>query len=251
MFSGGAGSWYTAKRLTETVDPASIRLLFADTLIEDQDLYRFLEEAAANVGGELVKVAEGRNPWQVFRDERFIGNTRADPCSKILKRNLLRKWLEEHHSPDSTTIYLGIDWTEIHRFERARGYWEPWTVTAPLCDPPLASRQEMLDAMRQAGIQPPRLYAMGFPHNNCGGFCIKAGQAHFANLLKQLPERYSYHEGKEEELRQYLEKDVAILRDRRGGKTRPMTLRAFRERLQRQGDLFDPDSWGGCGCFVD
>jgi len=44
---------------------------------------------------------------------------------------------------------------------------------------------------------------------------------------------------------------VAILRDRRGGTTRPMTLREFRERIQAQPDLFDADEWGGCGCFTD
>jgi hypothetical protein len=88
---------------------------------------------------------------------------------------------------------------------------------------------------------------MGFPHNNCGGFCVRAGQAHFALLLRTLPERYAFHEEQEEKLRTYLGKDVAILRDRRNGKTRPMTLREFRERLIANGQ-YDPNEWGGCGC---
>ena len=46
MFSGGAGSWMTAKRVAEKHGTDNLILLFADTLIEDEDLYRFLDEAA-------------------------------------------------------------------------------------------------------------------------------------------------------------------------------------------------------------
>jgi hypothetical protein len=91
---------------------------------------------------------------------------------------------------------------------------------------------------------------MGFAHNNCGGFCVKAGQAHFVTLFKAMPERYAYHERKEQEIRALLG-DVSILRDRRGdGETKPLTLQALRERYEAGGqiDMFDI---GGCGCFVD
>ncbi len=249
MFSGGVGSWATAKRVAATSQNEPLTLLFADTLMEDEDLYRFLGEAADNVGGQLVKVADGRTPWEVFGDVRFLGNTRVDPCSKILKRQLLRRWLKKHCEPENTTVYLGIDWTEDHRYHRAKRYWKPWRVEAPMVAPPYRDKHQMLDDLEQEGIDPPRLYAMGFPHNNCGGFCIKAGQGHFANLLKMLPERFAYHERKEQELRQHLGKDIAILRDRQGGKTKPMTLRQLRERIEadKEVDLFE---WGGCGCFT-
>jgi hypothetical protein len=103
--------------------------------------------------------------------------------------------------------------------------------------------------LRAEGIEPPRLYRLGFAHNNCGGFCVKAGQGHFALLLEAMPERYAYHERREQELRDHLGKDVAILRDRHGGETRPLTLREFRERRQagEPCDLFDI---GGCGCVA-
>ena len=90
---------------------------------------------------------------------------------------------------------------------------------------------------------------MGFEHNNCGGFCIKAGQAQFERLLRAMPDRYRYHERREQELREYLGKDVAILRDRTGGQFRPMTLREFRERLETDPTLFDDTEWGACSCM--
>jgi hypothetical protein len=252
MFSGGTGSWGAAKRVAERHGTDDLILLFADTLIEDEDLYRYLHEAAGDIGGELVRLEEGRDPWEVFFDRRYLGNTRVDPCSMVLKRDLMRKWLERECDPEDTIVYLGFDWTEVHRFDRAKPRWEPWRAEAPLCESPLISKEDLHAELEKAGIEPPRLYAMGFKHNNCGGFCVKAGQAQFAHLLRMLPERYRYHEEKEQELREFLGKDVAILKYRSGPKMgQPMTLREFRERQEEQPSFFDASDDSACGmCMV-
>ena len=241
-----------AKRVAAKFGTADLTLLFTDTLIEDEDLYRFLEQGAANIGVPVTKIADGRDPWQVFHDERFIGNSRIDPCSKLLKRKMAMSWLERHCDPAETKCYVGIDWTESHRYlsllkrHRAKG----WHYVAPLLDPPLMAKPHMLAALKAEGIEPPRLYAMGFAHNNCGGFCIKAGQGHFALLLKHLPERYAWHEAKEQEFRETLHKDRAILNEEDScGKKRPLTLKVFRERIQA-GQSYDRYAIGGCGCFA-
>lgn len=247
MFSGGVGSWAAAKRANAD------QLLFADTLIEDDDLYRFLDEAAANIGAPLTRIAEGRTPWEVFRDKRLIGNSMKDPCSEILKRKLMRKWLEANCDPAETVCILGIDWTESHRMRGAEKRWAPWKVEAPLCNPPYIYKLELIDWLKAEGIEPPRLYRMGFPHNNCGGFCVKAGAGEFIRLLQAMPERYAEHEAQEEAWRQDIGKDNAILRYRSGPLTgQPMTMRALRERYQAGlpcEDLFGESS--GCGCAVD
>lgn len=250
MFSGGVSSWAAAKRVADRHGTTDMVLLFADTRMEDQDLYRFLNEATLNVGAPLVRLQDGRTPWDVFFDERFLGNSRVDPCSKILKRQLLDGYRDRTFDPTETTIYLGIDWTEMHRYERLKARAAPWRVEAPLCERPWITKDECLAWLRREGIDPPRLYELGFHHNNCGGFCVKAGHAQFAALLREFPERYAFHEGKEEEIRAFLGKDVSIMVDRTGGVSRPLTMRTFREGIEAgsQIDLFD---WGGCGCFVD
>lgn len=258
--SGGAGSWYTARRVIELAEPGDlVDLVFADTNMEDEDLYRFLNEAiedlvdharAAELSAEVTYLEDGRDVWQVFHDVRYLGNSRIDPCSRILKRDLIREHLEQHYSPVDTIAYIGIDWTEDHRFQKAKPHWLPYEVRAPLCDPPYVDRAGVLAAMEDAGIAAPRLYAMGFPHNNCGGFCIKAGHGAFKILLEQMPERYAYHEAKEQELREHLGKDVAILRDRSGGTVTPLTLSAFRERVGVAPHTIDENDLGGCACFT-
>ena len=107
----------------------------------------------------------------------------------------------------------------------------------------------MLAELRTLGIEPPRAYAWGFPHNNCGGFCVKAGQAQFALLLRTRPKRYAFHEREEEATRAEIG-DFSVMKDRRGGKLKPLTMRQLRERIEA-GENFDRDDWGGCGCALD
>jgi hypothetical protein len=246
FFSGGISSWGAAKRVAEQYGTDNLILLFSDTKMEDEDLYRFLDEAAVNVGGTLVKIADGRTPWEVFRDVKFLGNSRIDPCSRILKRELSKKWIVKNCKVEETVLYLGIDWTEQHRYERAKKHWEPWVLKAPLCEEPIIGKDKLFEILEQEGIRKPRLYEMGMYHNNCGGFCVKAGQGHFAKLMETMPELYKFHEEKEEELRKELGKDVSILvRDRK-----PLTLRQFRKDVEKKFP-YDKFEFGGCGCFSD
>lgn len=254
QYSGGVCSFFAAKRVVDKFGPLEVALLFADTRMEDPDLYRFLDETTKHIGVPLTVIADGRNPWEIFKDERMIGNSRMDPCSKILKRELLDRWVNEN--APTAVRYYGLDWTEEDRFTRLRtrmmekGYTEE-QIQAPMMWEPLVDKPDMLMDLVKLGIKLPHLYELGFPHNNCGGFCIKAGQAQFRLLLETMPERYKYHEEQEQKMREFLEKDVSVLRDRRGGTTKPLTLKNFRIRLQSENGAHDPHDWGGCGCAID
>ena len=251
--SGGKGSWAAARHLRDVqgVDPEQMTLLFADTNGEDPDLYRFLREAAEDIGAPLVILDnDGRTIWDAFREARMIGNTRLSVCSRMLKQQPCRDWLTANTNPANTVVVVGIDWTESHRLPAIERNWAPWLTLAPLAEPGAYSKHDIDQLLADAGIEPPRLYAQGFPHNNCAGACVRAGQGQWARLLQVNPTRYAAEEAQEEALRTELGKDVAILRDRRGGTTKPLTLRALRERIEdnEQIDLFDI---GGCGCFTD
>jgi hypothetical protein len=259
MFSGGLGSWMAAKRVVAQHGTKDLFLVFADVkgnnpsphAGEDADTYRFIREAATNVGGTLVWLNEGRDIWQVFKDDRFLGNSRLANCSKFLKQKPCREWLDANCDPTDTTIYVGIDWSESHRLPAIVKAYLPYRAEAPLCSPPYVDKKAIEAACVSEGMEIPRLYRAGFPHNNCGGGCVRAGQAQFELLLREHPDRYSYWEGKEQELRDHLDKDVTILRDRRDGTATPLTLRAFREGLDTGQLAFDEFDFGGCGCFVD
>jgi hypothetical protein len=257
MFSGGIGSWAAAKRVADRHGTDGLVLLFTDVkgastdphIGEDEDTYRFLHDASANVGAELVILNEGRDIWQVFAARKFLGNSRQANCSTELKQKPAAAWVAEH-CDETTTIHIGIDWTEQHRLPAVVKSYAPLTVSAPLCEPPYLTKAEMLEWASAEGLEPPRLYGLGFAHNNCGGGCVRAGQAQFAHLLRVMPERFAVWQANEERMQAVLGRPVTILKESRNGVAVSLPLAEVRRRVESQPSLLDMADIGGCGCFV-
>ncbi len=254
-YSGGVCSFRAACRVRDKYGVKDMVLLFADTLIEDPDLYRFNEETSAHLGIPITRVCIGLTPWQLFRKQGMIGNNKYPICSIYLKREPLDAWHEQNCWEMDTTIYVGMDWTEKHRLDRMRLDKPHWKIEAPMIEEPIEDKCRMIAETEKLGIAIPRLYSLGFPHNNCGGRCVRAGISHFVHLLRVLPEQFMEWEREELACQQeMLARGIssswyAILRDRRGGTTKPMTLQSLRLRVEA-GEEFPRDEWGGCGCGV-
>ncbi|MGM9465354.1 hypothetical protein [Streptomyces murinus] len=235
QFSGGIGSFAAAVRVAKKHGPTALTLLIADTGIEDDDLWRFSDDTSRLLGVPLTKVSDGRTPWQVFRDKRFLGNDRLAPCTKTLKQLPCRRWMEAHKDPADTLVYIGIESTprDRARIPAIARAWKPWRTRFPLCskwEPPL-TKADLIREARALGVEPPRLYAMGFSHNNCGGTCVRAGMRQWKHLLDVMPGRYAHAEAQEEALRRLLG-PVTILRQQRKGIGYPLPLAELRRAHQ-------------------
>jgi hypothetical protein len=237
QYSTGVGSAEVAWRIVEQYGAENVVLLSADTLVEHPDNWRFAREVHGRLGCEWVVLADGRTPMQVGRDKRVVPNNRMAICSRVLKRELLRKHIDESYDPTGTVIYLGFDWTEPDRHAAAVPHWQPYRIESPLIAPPYLAKPDLLETFRRRGIEPPSLYKLGLPHANCGGFCVRGGQAQWALMLQADRHGYLAWESEEETTRALLGKDVAILRDRRGGTVKPLPLAVLRERLDEQTGL--------------
>lgn len=249
QFSTGLSSAEVAWRLTNQHGADAVLLMTADTTEEHHDNWRFGREIVARLGCEWVKLTDGRNPMQVGRDRKCVPSNRMPVCSQVLKRELLRSYLDACYDPQADVVYIGYDWSEPNRIANAGKFWAPWTMRALLAEPPYAPPLE--DLFRSRGIEPPELYKYRLGHSNCGGFCVRAGQAQWATMLQVDRCGYLRWEAEEQVSRKELGKDVSILKDRAGGTGRPLSLRSFRERLERQPSMFDADDWGACGCDMD
>ncbi|MEV4784059.1 hypothetical protein AB0K53_01145 [Streptomyces tuirus] len=270
MMSGGLSSYETLRRTVARYGAASVVALFANTRFEDRDLYRFLREAAAHLGVEIVEVSDpqGRNPFDVFDDVGFLGNSRLSPCSKILKQIPAMLWLIENCEPASTIVYIGIGWDEQERIPGIRSGHshtlkgcrktalckslfteegrlpgpgcgnllpeaDAWRVEFILTEPPYFDRDKVVAELAEVGIAEPAMYREGYAHNNCQGLCVKAGQAQWALTLRIHPDRYAYAEEREQRFRREKNPKATILRDWSDG-GRPLTLTEFRERIEAQ-----------------
>lgn len=237
--SGGLASAVAAERVIERYGRSRVDLWFADTLWEDEDLYRFLDDCMARWGGRLIRRCDGRTPLEVAADRQIIPNQKRAPCSYELKTQLFEAWLWKGARP--ITVHLGLDWTEMDRIDKRR-WWHRWSgkprrpvsyasrVPGVYEDFPLLWRpyefRPLAEVVRSWGIEPPRLYAMGFAHNNCGGRCVKQGRGGWLRLAAHFPERFAEVRDWEQEQREKggPRADFAILRDQTGGTTTPLTL---------------------------
>lgn len=250
FYSGGICSWMTAKRVINKNGKDNVILLFTDTLIEDKDTYRFIDETVKEMNVEYVRVADGRTPFEVYKDAKFLGNNRIAPCTHKLKQIPAKNWIKENYKPDECILYLGLDWTEEHRINAPIKNWLPYRVEFPMIEKPLLLKDQYLNELAKTNIEVPRLYKLGFGHNNCGGFCCRAGQGHFAMLLKTMPKRFNFYEKEEEKMRVLLKKDVAIMKKTKNKITFPYTLKQLRLDIQAKIPI-DTDDHGGCGCFTN
>lgn len=249
QFSGGIGSWAAAKRIVQQHGADDVRLLFADTLIEHADTYAFLEAAALNIGAPLVRIADGRTPFEVFRDRKFLGNSQRDPCSDILKRKMCDRWLRDNCDPADTTLVFGIHWSESDRLAAIQGRNAKWRCVAPLCEAPYIAYDDLHAWAKLEGLPRQFLYEIGMPHANCGGGCVKMGQGGWTRVYHKNRSVFDRWEREEDVLREQLG-DVSMMKDRRGGETKPLPLRALRERIESNDNTIDLLDMGGCGCFA-
>ncbi|WP_251129589.1 phosphoadenosine phosphosulfate reductase family protein [Exiguobacterium sp. s55] len=254
MFSGGASSAYVAYHIVQKYGKDNSILFFTDTLWEDMDNYRFMEEVADYIGLEITTSIDGRTPEEVFFDMRFLGNSRMAKCSEELKVRQTMIFLEELRDIHNLEpiLHFGIGPHEQHRAINLQNFYEHNPIE------PIETRFPMIEIFKEDmdaktiiqnewGIKLPRMYDLGFSHANCGGRCVRGGLGHYALLFKVWPDQYAEQEAMEERFREKFQKDVSILK-RNGG---PFTLREYREMMERDGVeayLAEKDDTVPCVC---
>ncbi|MDE1871797.1 MAG: hypothetical protein KGI06_06185 [Candidatus Micrarchaeota archaeon] len=154
---------------------------------------------------------------------------------------------------EHATVVLGFDFSEWDRVAAFQAQHLNWTVEAPMTDEPLWDKCKMRKEAERLGFKEPELYALGFPHNNCGGGCVKAGISHFVHLYRVKRAVFLQWEKEEQDtLAHFASRGVSnghftILKDRRGGTVKPLSLLDLRLRIEA-GERFPKNDWGGCGC---
>lgn len=117
MFSGGAGSAYVSYYMVQAYGKENCKLFFTNTLWEDEDNLRFMDEVAEYVGLEITEILDGRTPEEVFFDMKYLGNSRLAKCSEELKVRQTLIYLEELRDIEKVEpiLYFGIAPHEKHR----------------------------------------------------------------------------------------------------------------------------------------
>ena len=235
--SGGKASAYCAKYAFQNYEKKDIVLYFNDTKWEHPDLYRFIEDLAKYYDHPITYDSDGRSPDELFFKQKALANNRMPFCSRILKADRL-----QNYYVDGDIILFGIGLDEMHRASRLVSAYQRVAVKRKAYPkikfPLIETNTTSIDIdnwLLSINIAQPYLYTLGFSHNNCSGGCVRAGKKQWIKLLEKLPDVYRQREEIEEKVREYLGKDVHILKD--------TTLRNLRLKIESQIKIiFDDDT---------
>lgn len=261
--SGGTASAVAADRAIQRFGRRKVLLRFKDTLFEDEDLYRFLRDLMRRWGGRLYHHIDGRTPLVVAEQKHIIPNSGMAPCSFELKIAPFERWL--WRLPKPVTILSGLGWQEPQRinkilhYHKHRGKWRAPQGFArripgvyedfPLLWQPIEHRA-YFEVVQSWGIEPPRLYKEGFPHNNCGGRCVRQGISEWHRLRAVHPERFAQMRDWEQEQRAKggARANAAFCSSRVGGGRRPITLVELEQQERTVAEGVFQDDLFSCFC---
>jgi hypothetical protein len=164
-FSCGAASAVA----TKLADPDVIA--YCDTGSEDSDNARFMLDCERWFGMSVMKLKNEKwqDTWDVWEKRKFLSGISGAPCTSELK---VAPRLAFQMPDDIHVFGYTADASDVKRAEVLRENWPDMKISTPLIDRGI-TKAGCLSMILSAGIQPPRVYAMGFPNANCIP-CVKA-----------------------------------------------------------------------------
>ena len=252
--SGGAGSTVAAHRCVEKHGAKNTVLLFADTNSEDESLYasmRYMRDHALKDVEMVWLKNDGQNIWDIFEKHRCIKTLTGCKASYELKKRPLDEYVRSRWPDLARTVAVtGLDFTEEDRVQRfdavfhARGQ-KTWH---PLTERPFLNSCQQVEMVESWGYPKQLMYEKGYPHNNCSGGCVLAGISQWVGLYRDFPERFRYHAQREAAF--FARTGYSILRDRRGGTSKPMTLLDLEQRILSDDLKGLSEFRSTCGCMT-
>lgn len=184
-FSCGAASAVAAKQTIRRYgNIAKIRVLNNPVAEEDSDNRRFLKDVEAWLG---IPIEDVRNPdfWDasaetVWDKVSFMAGPKGAPCTKFLKKRARQTWEYNNHADWHV---LGFTAEEEKRHERFV-LSERENVLPVLIEGEI-TKQNCYDILRDAGLELPRIYSLGYPNANCIG-CVKATSPTYWNHVRKM-----------------------------------------------------------------
>jgi len=181
-FSCGASSAVLAKIASQIYD--NILIVYCDTGGEHESNKKFLKDIEKWIGQpiQIVKNPKYIDHFDVFRKVKYISGVQGAACAKRLKIDMKKHFSE----PDDIHLF-GYTIEEVKRaenFDARHSELTEWLlinegITKPDC----------LGLLWRAGIELPKMYDLGYNHNNCIG-CCKGGAGYWNKIRKDFPHHF-------------------------------------------------------------
>ncbi len=191
-FSTGISS-FVACYLSEDID----EIIYTHIDNQHPDSLRFLHDCEDLLYRKITILQSQyfTNVDDVILATRYINGVAGAPCTRILKKEVRKKWESEH--PGEHTYIWGLDAKEKNRAERIIDSMPNYKHEFPLIANNITKEQAHGIAL-ELGLKRPIMYELGYPNNNCIG-CVKGGMGYWNKIRKDFPDVFE-RRAKEERL---------------------------------------------------
>jgi hypothetical protein len=184
-FSCGAASAAAAFLTAQKYGASSIvRVVNNPVKEEDEDNRRFLLDVQKWIG---VDIEQATNPMYpeasavaVWAKKKYMSGTSVAPCTGALKKDARYEWEKHNHADWHVLGFTADEKKRYENFIRS----ERENVLPVLIDAGM-TKIDCYRMLEKAGIEPPRIYKMGYPNANCIG-CVKATSPTYWNHVRAV-----------------------------------------------------------------
>jgi len=185
-FSCGAASAVATKlAIAENEGKLPVVIAYTEVLEEHPDNKRFLAECEKWFGQKIVILGNDyyqRSIYETFKTSAM--NIRgAAPCTRVLK-----KQVRERFEQVGDRQVFGYTAEEQQRYDRFIDANNDVNIWVPLIERGLG-KEDCLAMLRNANIELPEMYKLGYHNNNCIG-CVKGGMGYWNKIRVDFPEQF-------------------------------------------------------------
>lgn len=184
-FSCGDASAVASKLILEKHPSAEV--IYCDTFAyEHTDNRRFFADVEQWLGVKIkiLQSPDYKDIYDVFEKTRWLVGIGGARCTTELKKNLRKAY----QLIDDTHVF-GFTSDEEHRVERMHRENPELITEFPLIDAKITKKQ-CHEMVRDAGIELPMMYRLGYKNNNCIG-CVKGQSGYWNKIRKDFPTIYN------------------------------------------------------------
>ena len=183
-FSCGAAS-AVATKIALAERESELVIAYTEVKEEHPDNKRFLADCEQWFGQKIEVLGNDfydRSIYRVF-EKNYIRTPKGAPCTRALKKQIRERF--ERPTDRQVFGYTAEEQARLDRFIDANADVNIWT---PLIDKGLG-KEDCLAMLKNAGIELPAMYKLGYHNNNCIG-CVKGGMGYWNKIKVDFPEHF-------------------------------------------------------------
>ena len=185
-FSCGAASAVATKlAISENAGKLPLVIAYTEVLEEHPDNKRFLADCEKWFCQEILILGNDRYKRSIFETFKTSAmNIKGSaPCTQKLKKQVRIKFEQVNDRQ-----VFGYTVEEQQRYDRFIDVNNDVDIWVPLIDKGL-TKEDCLGMLKNAGIELPKMYLLGYHNNNCIG-CVKGGMGYWNKIKVDFPEHF-------------------------------------------------------------